>query len=200
MFKKPSIQPMQPASPLRSRSGEAVDHIAAASGVPVLILAAAQLLAPSMATPLTGLEAGTASAILAAQWAALGGLLLFGGVTQTRAVAIFAADFLIIAGLAGAIVCLFTQSSLTAIITHGIIAALGFLTSSLSRLTDKADLKRELIMMREQASHEREPASPTPPLRQPEDSARSGQYRNGDQTSGPDLAEAQTSHGADDGQ
>lgn len=55
MFKKPSIQPMQPASPLRSRSGEAVDHIAAASGVPVLILAVTQLMAPSMATPLTGL-------------------------------------------------------------------------------------------------------------------------------------------------
>lgn len=142
---------------------------------------------------------GTASAILAAQWAALGGLLLFGGVTQTRAVEIFAADFLIIAGLAGAIACLFTQASLTAIITQGMIAALGLLTSSLSRLTDKADLKRELVMMREQANHEREPASPTPPLRELEGSARSGPHRNADQTSGANLADVQTSHGATDG-
>lgn len=119
--------------------------------------------------------------------------------TQTRAVEIFAADFLIIAGLAGAIACLFTQASLTAIITQGMIAALGLLTSSLSRLTDKADLKRELVMMREQANHEREPASPTPPLRELEGSARSGPHRNADQTSGANLADVQTSHGATDG-
>lgn len=134
MFRKSRIQPLPVEEPHRTRSGAALDHIAAATGVPVLVLAALQLAAPAMAGLITGLEPGSASAILAVQWAVLGALLLIGGITRTRAVAIFAADFLIIVGLAGAIVCLFAQSSLTPIITHGAIAALGFVSSSFTRL------------------------------------------------------------------
>lgn len=162
MFRKSGIQPLPLEEPHRTRSGVAVDHIAAATGVPVLVLAAIQLAAPAMAGPITGLEQGAASAILAVQWAMLGGLLVIGGITRTRAVAIFAADFLIIAGLAGAIVCLFAQSSLTAIIMHSAIAALGFVSSSFARLTDKADLKCDLRLLQEQAKPAVEPAAPPP--------------------------------------
>ncbi|MGY6550315.1 MAG: hypothetical protein ACXIT4_00275 [Erythrobacter sp.] len=151
MFRKSRIQPLPIEAPQRTRPGAAVDHIAAATGVPVLVLAVTQLAAPGMAAPITGLEPGAASAILAVQWAALGGLLLIGGIMRMRAVAIFAADFLIITGLSGAIVSLFAQTSLMPVIIHSAIAALGFLSSSFARLTDKADLKRDLRLLREQA-------------------------------------------------
>lgn len=155
MFRKTRIQPLPLENPPRSRSGAAVDHIAAATGLPVLLLAVAQLVVPDMAFSISGLEPGTASAILAAQWAALGGLLTIGGIIRARAVMIFAADLLMISGLAGAIVCLFWQQSLTPIIAQSALAALGFLSSSFARLTDKADLKRDLRVMREQAKQDR---------------------------------------------
>lgn len=152
MFRKNRIEPLAIEAPARSRSGGAVDHIAAATGIMVLALAVTQLVAPEVASPLTAIDRGTAGGILALQWIALGGLLSVGGIIRTRAVSIFAADFLMISGIAGVAVCLFEQQPIIPIVIHAAVAALGFISSSFARLTDKADLKRDLRLMREQAN------------------------------------------------
>ncbi len=156
MFKKQTIKPFGADQHKAPRTGGAVDHIAAASGVPILVLGVVQLVSPDLAAPLTAIEPGTGSAILGVLWAVLGGLLTFGGIIRTRIVAIFAADFVLIAALAAVAVTLFSQPEFIPLMVHGAMAFFGLLSSSFARLTDKADLKRELRLMREQATISRE--------------------------------------------
>lgn len=156
MFKKNKIQPLVEDRPKAARTGGAVDHIAAATGVPILVLGVAQLVAPVWTSPLTAIEPGTGAAILGVLWAVLGGLLTIGGVLRTRVVTIFAAEFVLITALAALAVILFTRPEFVPLLVHGAMAFFGLLSSGFARLTDKADLKQELRLMREQVSLVRE--------------------------------------------
>ncbi|MEM7688073.1 MAG: hypothetical protein AAF291_03545 [Pseudomonadota bacterium] len=133
------------------KAGGAVDHIAAASAVMVTGLGVAQVLVPLVATPLTGIENGTAGIILAVQWIVFGAVLAVGGLFRMRVVTIFAAEFLLVAGLAaGAVIMLFTPDPIP-LFVHGAVALVGLINSGLARLTDKAELKRELSLAKARA-------------------------------------------------
>ena len=152
MFKQKTIQPLKPAIPAPARVGGAVDHIAAATGVAVLFAGVVQLVMPLAASPFTAVGTETSGVILAVLWTVLGGLLVAGGVFRVRPVSIFAADYLLVVGLAGVVVCLLAERAFTPVIFHGAVAGLGFVGSSFARLTDKAELKRDLRFAREQAA------------------------------------------------
>ncbi|MGN3974195.1 hypothetical protein [Tsuneonella sp. SYSU-LHT278] len=151
MFKKKSIQPMIEERPAQPRPGGAVDHISAVTGLVVLGFGIAQPIAPLVMAPITGFEPGIASDVLALQWAALGGLLAVGGLIRSRVVAIFAAEYLVITALAALAVTLIRGPDPVALLMHGTMAFLAFTSSGFARLTDKADLKRELRLLREHA-------------------------------------------------
>lgn len=162
MFKKKTIQPLVEDWPRAPRTGGAVDHIAAATGVPILVLGVVQLTAPNLVAPFTGIEPGTGTAILGVLWAFFGGLLAISGIIRTRVVAIFAAEFVLIAALAALAVTLVTRPDFIPLLVHGAMAFFGLLSSGFARLADKADLKRELRLIKEQATISREPRQTSP--------------------------------------
>ncbi len=137
--------------PQAPKQHTAVDGLAVATATAVAVLGGMQLFAPLFASPLTGLEAGIASEIIAVQWLAMAVLLMLGGITRLRAVSIFAAEFLLFGALAACVVMLLTAASSVAVLVHGGIAAMAFACSGMARLFDKAELKRELRFVREQA-------------------------------------------------
>ncbi len=143
--------------PQASRQHTAVDGLAVATATAVAVLGAMQLFVPALASPLTGLEAGAGSQIIAVQWLALSVLLLVGGISRLRPVSIFAAEFLMIGAIAACIIMVFRTSYSVAALVHGAIAAMAFACSGLARLFDKAELKRELRFVREQARSDTEP-------------------------------------------
>lgn len=152
MFRKKGIQPLNDDRPLMKQSGGAVDHIAAGTGVFILALGIAGLVSPFWIAPLTGIEPGTGSAIVASQWVVFGALLLAGGVLRTRVVTIFAGEFVMISALVALAITLINNPGLINSLIHGSMAFLGLVSSGFARLTDRADLRRELVWMREQAS------------------------------------------------
>lgn len=135
----------------RPKSGGAVDHVAAASAVLVAGLGLTQLFMPLIAVPLTGIEGSTGAQIVGLQWALLGGLLAFGGLFRMRVVTIFAAEFLLLTGVAAAIVSAINHPDMMPLLVNGAIAFVGLINSGLARLVDKADMKRELRIARETA-------------------------------------------------
>lgn len=144
LAKNEKIHPLPMPNNQAVRAGGAIDHIAAATAVPILGLGLTQLVAPLFATPLTGVESGTAGTILAVQWLTFGAILAVGGLFRMRAVAIFAAEFLFVTGLASIAVVTLTMNDPIPLLVHGVVAVVGLITSGLARLTDKAELKREL--------------------------------------------------------
>jgi len=161
MFRKNKILPLVEQTPTRSRPSAAVDHIAAFTGIFVVALGVAQLIAPVMTAPLTGIEPGTAADVLGLQWAALGAVLTLGGFLRTRVVTIFAAEFILISALAALTILAIELQAIESLLIHGAMAVIGFLNSGFARLSDKAELKRDLRLMREHASivRERDPAA-----------------------------------------
>lgn len=153
--KRDKIYPLVETSAQVSKSGGAVDHIAAASAVMVVGLGIAQLVTPLFATPLTGIESGTAGMILAVQWIAFGAILAVGGLFRMRVVTIFAAEFLLVAGLAAVAVTILNSPDPIPLLIHGAVAFVGLVNSGLARLTDKAELKRELHFARAHAEEAR---------------------------------------------
>lgn len=156
MFRKNKILPLVEQTPTRSYSSAAVDHIASFTGIFVVALGAAQLIAPVMTAPLTGIEPGTAADVLGLQWAALGALLTLGGFLRTRVVTIFAAEFILISALAALTIVAIELHAIESLLIHGAMAVIGFLNSGFARLSDKAELKRELRLVREHANIARE--------------------------------------------
>lgn len=152
MFRKKGIQPLLDDRPPMTRSGGAVDHIAAGTGAFILSLGIAGLVSPFWIAPLTGIEPGSGGAIVASQWAVFGTLLLAGGVLRTRVVTIFASEFVMISALVALAITLVNQPDWINSLIHGSMAFLGLISSGFARLTDKADLKRELLLMRERAN------------------------------------------------
>ncbi len=142
-----------------SKSGGAVDHVAAASAVLVAGLGLTQLFMPLLAAPLTGIESSTGAQIVGLQWAILGGLLAFGGLFRMRVLTIFAAEFLLICGVAAAIVSAINHPDMMPLLVNGAIAFVGLINSGLARLVDKADMKRELRIARETAKLANLPAT-----------------------------------------
>lgn len=130
----------------------AVDHIAAATGVMVAALGLWQMFAPLLATPFTGIEPGMAGQILGLQWAVFGALLALGGVLRTRVLTIFAGEFVALSALAALAVFLINQRGIESVLIYCLIAGLGFASSGVARLTDKAELRREIKLLREQAA------------------------------------------------
>lgn len=145
-------------TPLRRRRGiAAVDNIASLSGALIVSLGVAQIAFPLVAEPMTGLAASAAAHIIALQWVILGSLLLVGGLLRTRVVTIFAAEFVMISALATLAITFTRDPLLEPILIHAAILGLGLVNSGFARLTDKADLKRELRLMREQVALANEP-------------------------------------------
>lgn len=160
MFGKKSSTAGASPSPISIRmksSAPAIDSLAVITAIAAAGLGGGQLFAPLAAAPLSGLEDSLASRILAVQWLFLAGLLLLGGATRLRVVTIFAAEFLMIGSLAALAVTVYAEPGSVAPFTHGAIAVLAFACSGFARLTDKADLKKELRLLREHAG------TPTPP-------------------------------------
>lgn len=140
----------QPAQKPAKQNG-VIDLLAVATGTAAGALGAVQLFAPFMGGPLTGLDNSVGSQLVALQWLVLAGLLLVGGITHIRVVSIFAAEFLMIGALSALAINLWYDHQSLAVFVHGAIAAMAFSCSGFARLTDKADLKRELKIMRQQA-------------------------------------------------
>lgn len=134
-----------------SKSGGAVDHVAATSAMLVAGLGLTQLFMPLAAAPLTGIESSTGAQIVGLQWALLGGLLAFGGLFRMRVVTIFAAEFLFISGVAAAIVSAINHPDMMPLLVNGAVAVVGLVNTGLARLVEKADMKRELRITREKA-------------------------------------------------
>lgn len=136
----------------RSNSGGAIFHIAAVTGVFIAGLGAGQLFAPALVSPLTGIEASTGGDIIGLQWGILGGLLAVGGIIRTRVLVIFAAEFVLISALAALAIKFYEPHDSVSMLVLGAVALVGLVNSGITRLADKAELKREMRLMREQAS------------------------------------------------
>lgn len=156
MFTKKNVLPRAEGSSIQARSGAAVDHIASFTGIIAVAVGVTQLAAPVVTAPLTGIEPGTAADILGLQWASLGALLTAGGFLRTRVVTIFAAEFILISGLVALTIVALESKSIENLLIHGAMALIGFVNSGFARLSDKAELKKELRLLREQASMARE--------------------------------------------
>lgn len=135
----------------KPKTGGAVDHIAAAAAVPIIGLGIAQIVTPLLAAPFTGIEDGTGGQIIGLQWAVFGAILAFGGLFRMRVLTIFAAEFLLIAGIVVVAVNAMTGPEFMPLLVNGAVAGVGLVCSGLARLTDKAELKRELRIAREHA-------------------------------------------------
>lgn len=153
--KSEKIRPMLDQEIRSTKSGGAIDHIAAATAVMVVGLGVAQLVTPLFATPLTGIESGTAGMILAVQWIVFGAILAVGGLLRMRVVTIFAAEFLLVSGLAAVAVTVLNSADPIPLLVHGAVAFVGLVNSGLARLTDKAELKRELHFAKAHAEEAR---------------------------------------------
>lgn len=133
-------------------SAPAVDLLATVVGTAVAAMAGAQFLFPWAASPLTGFEPGLATDVLALIWGLLGVLLLMAATMRLRVLTIFAAEFLFMIGAAAAVVIFFRDPGSVALMTHAAVAGLAFASSGVARLADKAELRRELRLVREQAN------------------------------------------------
>ncbi|GMN14978.1 hypothetical protein [Altererythrobacter sp. MTPC7] len=154
--KRNKIQPLVEPSTLKpAKQGGAVDHVAAATAMLVAGLGFTQLFAPLLVNPMTGFESGLAAQIIALQWIVFGGLLFFGGLFRIRVLTIFAAEFLMLAGLTGVAATMLHQGEMIPLLIHGGIAITGLVNSGLARLTDKAELKRELHFAKANAAEAR---------------------------------------------
>lgn len=133
------------------KQNTAIDLLAVVAGTATGALGAAQIFVPIIAYPLTGLESGLASQIVGLQWLVIAGLLLLGGILRVRVVTIFAAEFLTIGAGVALTVVLFNDPKSVAVIVHAAMALMAFACSGFARLTDKADLKKELRFEQERA-------------------------------------------------
>ena len=147
-----------------NRSGGLGDPIAVATALMVAGLGVAQLFAPAFVDPLTGFESGMATKAIALQWIVFGGLLATGGLFRTRVLTIFASEYLFLVGLIGVGASLLQQGDAAPLMVHGAIAFTGMLNAGIARLTDKADLKRELRIARETAKQAQEHAKSATPV------------------------------------
>lgn len=145
---------------LANKAGGAVDHVAAASATLVAGLGLAQLFTPLLVSAMTGLESGLASHIVALQWIVLGGLLFVGGVLRIRVLTMFAAEFLMLTGLTGVAAGLVHQGDIVPVLVHGAVAFVGLINSGLARLTDKAEMTRELRLAKATAEEARQKQEP----------------------------------------
>ena len=127
----------------------AADRIAGLTGAVVMAFGMGELFAPLVLQPFTGLETGNGAAIIGALWSVLGLMLLFGGGARLRPVAIFAAEFLLLTSACGLAVMLWKSAGIIPVATHGAIAALCLVSTGLVRLTDRSELKKEIIRTRE---------------------------------------------------
>ena len=146
--KQHRIQPMIDPVAKNRRNVAAVDHVAAAVATLIIGLGVVQLVAPFFASPLTGIESGTAATIIAVQWITFGSILALGGLFHLRSLTILAAEFLLVFGLIALGVALLGQHDPVQLLIHGSVAFMGLTTGGLARLTDKADTDRELRLMR----------------------------------------------------
>lgn len=138
-----------------------VDILATITGTALLVLAFGQLLMPAASQPLSGIEPGIPGQILAVLWAVFGALLLIGGFTRLRVLTIFSGEFVTIVSLATLAVIMVHQPDIIALIIHGGLAALAFVSGGFARLSDKAEIKRELRLMQESVKLNAQTA-PTP--------------------------------------
>lgn len=144
------------------RSGGFGDPIAVATALMVAGLGIFQLFMPAFVQPLTGFEAGMATQVIGLQWIVLGVLLAAGGLFRTRVLTIFASEYLLLVGLIGVGASLLHRGDAVPLMVHGAIAFTGFFNAGIARLTDKADLKRELRIARETAKQANENFKSTP--------------------------------------
>lgn len=146
--------PFVPApAPKPVKQGGAVDHIAAVTAMFVAGLGFTQIFVPLLVNPMTGFEGGVAAQIIAIQWAVFGSLLFIGGLFRIRVLTIFSAEFLLLVGLSGLAANLIQQGAMVPLMVHGGIALAGLANSGLARLTDKAELKRELQLLKADAAN-----------------------------------------------
>lgn len=148
MFAKPN-NPIPHNSKRGAKNGGAVDHFAFICAIIIIGLGIIQLFMPIFAAPLTGLDNGIGSQIIGLLWSLLGGLLAVGGILRVRVLTIFAAEFLLLLGLAALILIFIRQVEPIALLVHGAVAFVGLINSGLARLVDKAEIKRELVIARE---------------------------------------------------
>lgn len=139
---------LQPSAIKPAQQGGAVDHIAAASAMVVVGLGVTQLFTPLFVSPMTGLESSRAAQIIAMQWILFGAFLFFGGLFRIRVATIFSAEFLMFVGLSGVAASIYRQGDMVPLMVHGAIAFTGLTNTGLARLADKAELKRELKIMK----------------------------------------------------
>lgn len=138
-----------PASKSANRKSQVVDLVAVIAATCLASLGVLQLIAPALAAALTGIEAGLAGEILAVQWLLMAALLFVGGVLHMRVVTIFAAEFVVIGSLAAFFIALVRSPDAMPMFVHGAIVLLALGSSGFARLTDKAELKREVHLLRE---------------------------------------------------
>lgn len=136
----------------------AADRIAGLAGAVVMAFGLGQLFAPLVLQPLTGLESGNGAALIGALWSVLGLMLLFGGGAKLRPIAMSAAELLLVTGACGLAVMLWKSAGILPVATHGTIAVLSLVSTGLVRLTDRSELKKEIIRARELARKMPEPA------------------------------------------
>lgn len=135
-----------------NEKGTAVEALAITTSIALLILGLGHLLFPLAFSPFTGIGSDTAGQIIAVQWIAFGMLLFLGGISRLRAITIFAADFIMIASIATLVVVLLGRMNFSEVLIHGSITVLAIASSGFARLSDKAEIKRELHLVREQAT------------------------------------------------
>lgn len=129
-------------------------------------LGIAQLLTPAFVNPLTGFETSMATQVIGLQWIVFGVLLATGGLFRTRVLTIFASEYLLLVGLIGVGASLLHRGDAIPLMVHGAIAFTGLLNAGIARLTDKADLKRELRIAREAAKQAHENAQSGAPKKE----------------------------------
>lgn len=149
-----------------NRSGGFGDPLAVATALMVAGLGVTQLIVPAFVNPMTGFESGMATQFIGLQWIVFGVLLATGGLFRTRVLTIFASEYLLLVGLIGVGASLLHRGDAVPLMVHGAIAFTGLLNAGIARLTDKADLKRELRIARETAKQAHKAAQSAAPAKE----------------------------------
>ena len=124
------------------------DLLAVVAGAVVTTTGFAQLFLPAASGSLTGFEPGVASSIVGALWLTLGLLLVVGGAARLRAVALNAAFSLIVTSACSIVVILWKAPGTAPLVVHSAMAVLGIFGGVILHITDRSDLKKELMHMR----------------------------------------------------
>lgn len=129
-----------------------IDTIATGSGGLIMFLGVLQLVGPGPLRLLIDMGSEVGAYIVAAQWTVFGFLLMMGGAFTVRPLATYAAEFLLLSSSCAITIMILRKAGTLSIGVQVIILLLAIASSSMMRMADRMQAKRELHYIRAQSA------------------------------------------------